>query len=42
MKSFVVSAIYEIFLIKSKSMRKTEIPLGRNHFRYLRVDERII
>jgi hypothetical protein len=42
MRSFVVSAIYEIFLIKTRSMRKSETPMERNHFKYLSVDEGII
>jgi hypothetical protein len=38
MRSFVASAIYEIFLTISRSMRKSETPMGRNHFKYLGVD----
>jgi hypothetical protein len=42
MRNFIDSAIYEIFLINSRSMKKSETPIGRNHFKYLSVDERII
>jgi hypothetical protein len=36
---FVISAILEMFLIKSRIMRNSETPMERSHFIYLGVHE---